>query len=572
MKKLFIILSAVLTLAACSKSELAEINEPKQEEAVSTPVTFNVIVNEAGATKALKSAWADGDVIYVKFQNIDTKFLTLTYNGSSWVAQGYDNASTPATTTFDVSDFSGIDAGNRKLGAVHYPVVVDASLDGSGNLNFSKNSQNPSVYCLSEKAVTYTFDGTNVNVTLNLEKPQNVVLFHISGIANASDYTLQVTNSESSTCAKAPGTNRITSVAYTESTSGLALGDPIPCYADADGVIFSVWINKSYLGSAKNWTFKLIHSSGQEYTVTGSKNIVAGNQYGLPQLNTFTWTCKGVFSISSGKKVFFSPGNLQYQASTGTWRFAEHQWDAIGAAAGNITSTNRDTQTDWIDLFGWGTSGYDHGAVIYQPWSSDNTAEKYYAYGNAGYDLNQDGQNGKADWGYNAISNGGNTENSGWRTLSKDEWTYLLETRSTSTINGKSDARYALAEINTDATSCHGMIMFPDIYTAGIPEGVTWTNPFSNKINTGTNWAIKCTTAGWAALEKAGCVFLPVTGYRYNNSVDNVDTGYYWTSTYHSSADQKMIWDMKIVSGTETTIYDYYRQAGMAVRLVKEVE
>ena len=36
------------------------------------------------------------------------------------------------------------------------------------------------------------------------------------------------------------------------------------------------------------------------------------------------------FSVSETKKVYFSQGNLQYQASTNTWRFAENQWDYVG--------------------------------------------------------------------------------------------------------------------------------------------------------------------------------------------------------------------------------------------------
>ena len=37
---------------------------------------------------------------------------------------------------------------------------------------------------------------------------------------------------------------------------------------------------------------------------------------------------KGYFSVnSSGDKVAFSKGNLQYQASTSSFQFAEHQYD-----------------------------------------------------------------------------------------------------------------------------------------------------------------------------------------------------------------------------------------------------
>lgn len=35
-------------------------------------------------------------------------------------------------------------------------------------------------------------------------------------------------------------------------------------------------------------------------------------------------TLSGLFSVSATKQVRFAKGNLQYRASTNTWRFAEH--------------------------------------------------------------------------------------------------------------------------------------------------------------------------------------------------------------------------------------------------------
>ena len=43
-----------------------------------------------------------------------------------------------------------------------------------------------------------------------------------------------------------------------------------------------------------------------------------------------TGAINGLFSVSGSRQVYFSRGNLQYQASTNTWRFAEHQYDYIG--------------------------------------------------------------------------------------------------------------------------------------------------------------------------------------------------------------------------------------------------
>ena len=87
--------------------------------------------------------------------------------------------------------------------------------------------------------------------------------------------------------------------------------------------------------------------------------------------NVPTGAIDGKFSINEdGGQVYFSQGNLQYQASSNTWKFAENQYDYVGSTNSNISST----YSGWIDLFGWGTSGYNHGANCYQPWSTSQTA------------------------------------------------------------------------------------------------------------------------------------------------------------------------------------------------------
>ena len=146
----------------------------------------------------------------------------------------------------------------------------------------------------------------------------------------------------------------------------------------------------------------------------------------------------GVFSVSPTKKVRFSQGNLQYRASTNTWRFAEHQYDMIGKANKNISST----YAGWIDLFGWGTSGYN-GKFPYM------TSTEPTNYGNGSSDIT--GTN--YDWGvYNKISNGGNQAGF-WRTLTYIEWNYLINSR----INAK--IKYGVACVN----GVDGLIFCPII-------------------------------------------------------------------------------------------------------------
>ena len=163
-----------------------------------------------------------------------------------------------------------------------------------------------------------------------------------------------------------------------------------------------------------------------------------------------TGAIDGKFTINnSGDQVYFSQGNLQYQASTNTWRFALNQWETVGVEDNESASATFD---GWIDKYDWATSGYPHIEDCYQPWSS---CGMLLAYGEESYNLYD--ESGQADWGYNAISNGGNVENSGWRTVKGDEWSYLFNYRTT-----LSGVRYAKATINGE----YGVILFPDDWNA----------------------------------------------------------------------------------------------------------
>ena len=209
----------------------------------------------------------------------------------------------------------------------------------------------------------------------------------------------------------------------------------------------------------------------------------------------------GKFSVGDGKQVYFSQGNLQYQASTQAWQFAENQWEHIGNNPGNtVTGEARATQSDWIDLFGWGTSGHNN-----DPYMIDQTGN----YGDGANDI----AGTQYDWGVkNAISNGGDVANK-WRTLTSGEWTYLLKTRTTS-----SGLRYAMAQVQ----GVNGLVLLPDNWS-------TSTYTFSS-----TNPSIS--NENWSKIEAAGAVFLPVTGYRMVSEMYYADLyGNYWSSSTTSA-------------------------------------
>ena len=259
---------------------------------------------------------------------------------------------------------------------------------------------------------------------------------------------------------------------------------------------------------------------------------------------------EGVFSVSKTKKVAFSQGNLQYQASTDTWRFAEHQYDMVGMGYGLtdednwcyvggtvLNSDNREissTYSGWIDLFGWGTGN--------NPTNASKNDEDYPTF---------------VDWGVNKISNGGNVSNA-WFTLSSGEWKYLLDDRP------NARAKQGVAMVN----GVNGLVLLPDDWT--LPNGAHFTSGVAN--NNGYEYykTVNTYTASeWTLMEEAGAVFLPAAGYRNGASMYSVGTGgYYWSSTYDSSNGAYFVF---FISGYLDPLYNYYRDFGLSVRLCSEI-
>ena len=258
------------------------------------------------------------------------------------------------------------------------------------------------------------------------------------------------------------------------------------------------------------------------------------------KLTFATGAGNGVFSVSSTKKVNFSKGNLQYQASTSTWRFADHQWDIIGDANKNISSS----YSGWIDLFGWGTSGYNGK----NPWMTSTTSTDY---GNGEMDIA--GTN--YDWGVNnTISNGGGKS---WRTLTGDEWVYVFNTRSTS-----SGIRYAKATVN----GVNGVILLPDNWSSS-------NYSLSNTNSSGASYSSnRISQSDWTnRLEANGAVFLPAAGYRYGTYVYDVgSTGGYWSASCIDSDGAHYVTFSGEYLNPDLWYYD--RDGGRNVRLVCSVE
>lgn len=252
----------------------------------------------------------------------------------------------------------------------------------------------------------------------------------------------------------------------------------------------------------------------------------------------------GEFSVSADKKVKFSMGNLQYQAKTGIWRFAANQYDYVGSSNAEIAKD----YSGWIDLFGWGTSGWESGAMAYQPYSTSTLNSDYYP-GNSST-TNLTGKYVNADWGANnAISNGGNRKGQ-WRVLTSVEWNFLY--------SGRENA----AGLRTKATveGVHGYVFFPDgwVQTDVVPVELDASDYSINNFS-----ALR-----WNVLESHGAVFLPAAGRRYNTTISHVGSGgHYWSS---SSSGSKYAYSFYFYIDSVYVSDDGNRNYGRSVRLVQE--
>ncbi|MBO4580967.1 MAG: hypothetical protein J5701_01595 [Bacteroidales bacterium] len=262
-----------------------------------------------------------------------------------------------------------------------------------------------------------------------------------------------------------------------------------------------------------------------------------------------------VFSVSKTQKVYFSPGNLQWTAKgshmtadgniiAGTWRFAPRQWDTVGINNGNVNAN----YTGWIDLFGWGTSGYKQKYPYMTSLSSADYGDNETNIAATCY-----------DWGvYNAIVNPRTqtTDAPGtWRTLTKEEWIYLLETRDT-----PSGVRFAKSTVN----GVPGLLIVPD----------NWNTSafllFNTNIYTAVYASNIITSDEWMKLDSAGCVFLPAAGERNGTSVNSVgNRGSYWSASCYSCLYSHLLFFNLSYLGTSNFCA---RFSCNAVRLVKDTQ
>ena len=536
-----VVLGAILS--SCEKEEPAQ---PKDNVVVCT----TSVSLDPEATKTLteqgEKTFAEGDMIAVIYKNESSETVKAVSNPLPSGSYGH-------TATFSVTLVNP--APNAAVRII-YPaemaasaVATDAEVSADATINYEAlATQDGTLAGISSHLDLAVYDGTLEGTVL----PGNPALKNKLAIC---EYTLK--------------DNETTPNDITNTVSALLVEDGTYSYyvsrTPAAGPIF-VAIRPT-VSATIHYTAKTT-SVWHVKTVTG-KTYEANNFYplGLRMTALPEGALPGLFTVIDDDSVtlhqaYFSKGNLQAEGTTAsspeggwTWKFAENQWDCLGANGANKKVNGNGTikEDGTVDLFGWSTDNADNYYGLNDDDTSNNgTGGKY-------------GGNFK-DWG--------EIMGLGWHTPSfltskheNGEWRYIFYSRSASTLNGVDNALYAKA--NLFGTK-HGVILFPDRYVH--PTGVA--QPTGINAGDATSWnANAYSLEDWAKMEAAGAVFLPAAGYRNpatgGAALEGVQ-GYYWSSTDYA-LDQA--WDVRIYDSAAptggTTSYVWYRKHGYSVRLIK---
>lgn len=241
------------------------------------------------------------------------------------------------------------------------------------------------------------------------------------------------------------------------------------------------------------------YTSGMRITITNSEedvfekittaeaDVARSTVYDFVWDVTFSPALTGRFSVGEDRTVSFSRGNLHATKVGDNWIMGfyerQNEFNTIATVSGARTASSGDRE---IDLFTWG-----YGNTF----TADPTTLSY-------------GQI-FSDWG-SQIGSG-----SAWRTLTGDEWDYLLEQRSNAAKLYKSGVTVCGVD------NC--LVIAPD--------------DFNGTIETSYD------NAAWSAAEKTdGLVCLPPAGHRYGVGVDNTGRlGFYWASDQTDATNAKSL-------------------------------
>lgn len=507
------ILNAVaVMLATASCQKLNETGDIPADHKETIDIRISGLMGEYSQVDATKSelvntvrvSWKGGETVYV-------------YDGTKYLGslvsslEGDEDRYALLSTDGEQHKIAVPTAGTTKLTLVHGPSLTEAPAISEGVVSISlSNQSSPKVPFVAYATLDYNNETAITNLVVPFKFATSVIKVNCTGLkANTAITSATLSNVNTACKLTLSGTDAPTITGYANGTI-VKTGDDYFAAGkvNAEGeAVFQIAVPKLETASKARFLTVIHGTEGFK-----DKKFTKNSLNPATSVNT---VCQMValpagalpreFTVDSkGTKVHFSKGNLQatYNGTTYTWDFAEHQYDSVGGVPGN-TTIDRQANGNVVDLFGWSTN------------------DKYGIKPKTDTDYSGDFK----DWG-EKIGDGIT-----WRTLSKDEWTYLFNNHP-----------YKWASVN----SVYGFVLAPDGFTGTLSDSY----------------------ADDAALATNNLLFLPAAGRRDGSGVDNVGShGYYWSSTHY---DSDHAYNVYFRSSSVNPHSSDYRRSGYSVRLITE--
>ena len=593
MKKVYLYIALFAALStACNKSEMDPVqsgDEPKVEVKM---ITETVTGGKGAASKATISntdasfKWTAEDNIAVHVSNGDSHKYVFTSD------EGASGASTAASSaSFTVVYPEGY---SRDAFALFPSTIVSENAANYGQSGTALDVTLPSSYTLAqvsgETSPCPMIATNNAGSGWNFYQLCGLLRLTVSNIPPTAK-RLEIDFDGKKVCGDFSIASTVTPNSSEITTSADASHDIITITKDGTDVTLNdnAWLNNlvvniplptgTYSGIIIS-VFDAVTGGNAIFTMPCSFGYTASHLKAKKLTVSFP-----VFSVSATKKVTFAPGNLQYLGNangTGTWRFAEHQYDFMGDGPtsgtnyqGNVTVAgyskyNNSADMDVArDLFGWGTSGY-----------SDKSPNMTSTNSNSYFSGSMVDEGANYDWGVYHSASGSSTDkitnggNYSWRLWTSEEMSYAIDRNNkVYTRNDYMETKklYCFATLRGVTTNdIKGLVIFPDRWTGDPIRNIKYEKPSGGSYESNVFNADQ-----WAILEKMGCVFLPAAHVRDGNTFNSsyLNEGHYWTSTTVYSVGEYRGGCLEFWSGSllSSTTNDRLRKLGQSVRLIREL-
>ena len=598
MKKLSTIIMAlalVLGMSQCKKQETPTNGNGGEKVHITLNVNNgeNISVNVDNGSRHDMSPrlgmvkFENGDVLYVGH---DGKYIGyLTYQNGAFAGD-----LPAATNTSDYLHF-------YFLGGKTPTTTPTAGTTTSFNISIADQSTKLPVLCYGRSTKTY---GSTTNYSAVLEYKCALVKFDL--VNHVEDYSVKLKNVP---------TQATVNFANPTATTAIVAGQ-----TNANMTLYGEPGNAAYRWAILLPGTNLDNAEGLTIGSTVASHVMDNNMYideGISISNTVIPAAPNAqyavktsgnvltkFSVGVGKKVYFSKANLKYTAAAG-YHFHDTQFDEIYPAlnsdgypvqSGYHSNVNLSNTSD-MDRFCW---GYKVNAT---------PGGQQYVEGN--HDLDSD-----TDWGSQLT-----TEGRHWRTLTADEWDYLLNSRGARSFMMVD----AIIPYGSSFLRCQGLLLFPDGFNHNQIQGLYYSTnqslvgfntarynkkdftqteidsygrylyqPIDKLTDSNSNYMFPTNpNSNMYKLLAAGCVFLPALGYRYGTQITKygcyqhsqyIGQGFYWTATNiysenHEYANYLWFGIHGVSNGTDTpneenvgTASSTQRNSGMCVRLVWDAD